>query len=432
LWNPVLYATFIGVSRTSGKEQFTMLFLILTLSIGIFSANSARTINKNIEDKVRYETGSDIVVEGKWTDNRPMEISVPGVSTMAVGGSKVQQDFVYFEPPFKPYTELNGVESLTKVLKAEGAEVILGSNDLPQVTLMGIIPNEFGKTAWFRSDLLPYHWYNYLNLMTDSPTAMLVSSAFKDKLKARVGDQISLSWGEGNSISGIIYAFIDYWPSLNPNKKIENTAAPYFVVANLNYIYAKRPVEPYQVWMKKKPGTTSNEIYKQMEEKKIILTQRKDMTEKLIKQKNDPILQGTNGSLTLGFIVTAVISIIGFLIYWIMSIKKRVLQFGIFRAMGLTSDKIILMLAWEQLMITGTSVLAGVGIGSLAGRIFVPLLQLVYGAEEQVPPFKVISYTGDYIRLYILVALMLVACFTILWNFISRINVGQALKLGED
>ncbi|MCX8129270.1 MAG: ABC transporter permease [Clostridia bacterium] len=433
IWSPVFYASFIQVGRTSGQEQFTMIFIILTLSIGIFSANSARTINKNVEEKVRYEVGADIVVKGHWTSTNP----TASVVSSPFGGSRSSsaqgtEEPIYFEPPYEPFTKIEGAESVTKVFKEEKASASFGNEQLTNVSLMGIIPNEFGKTAWFRNGLLPHHWYNYLNLMSDSPAAILVSKAFKDKLKAKEGDTVIINWGKQSSISGVIYAFVDYWPTLNPNRKVEDIVSPYFVVANLNYIHSMLPVEPYEVWIKKKPDTTSNQIYSSMASQKLELDSRKDTSEQLIKRKNDPMLQGTNGSLTLGFIVTIIISIIGFLIYWVMSIKKRVLQFGIFRAMGLTSNKIIGMLSCEQFLITGTSVLAGVFIGSLSSKIFVPLLQLVYGSEEQVPPFRIISYMSDYVRMYIIVGIMLVTCFIILWRIIAKINIGQALKLGED
>ena len=46
-----------------------MIFLILTMAMGIFSAQAARTINANAEEKIRYATGADIVFQEKWTSN---------------------------------------------------------------------------------------------------------------------------------------------------------------------------------------------------------------------------------------------------------------------------------------------------------------------------------------------------------------------------
>lgn len=45
-----------------GKERFLMLFLVMTFSFGLFSANTARAINNNISDRIYYENGADVVL----------------------------------------------------------------------------------------------------------------------------------------------------------------------------------------------------------------------------------------------------------------------------------------------------------------------------------------------------------------------------------
>ncbi|HEX3047648.1 MAG TPA: FtsX-like permease family protein [Bacillota bacterium] len=426
-WSPVYYASFIQVGRSSGQEQFVMLLVILTLSIGIFSANSARTVNQNTEDKIRYAIGADIVVESPWPNNK-----IPNWFKATKAGPPTAMpseppEIRYVEPPFEPFTKLKGVASVTKVLRTDNTRVFVKGNFMDNIPLIGIVPHEFGKTAWFRDDLLPYHWYQYLNLMTAAPKAVLVSKAFRETLGLKEGDWISFSLEQRQPIYAVIYAFIDYWPTLN-----SHSTAPYFVVANLDYIFKMNPVTPYQVWLKKKPGATSNQVYQDLLRQKIDLDSRTDATEELIKQKNDPLLLGANGALTLNFMVTMMVSIIGFLIFWILSIKKRTLQFGIFRAIGLSMPKITGMLVCEQFLITGAAIGAGIIIGNLTGRIFIPLLQMAYSAEEQVPPLKIITNPGDYLRLYLIVALMLTVGLIVLWRIVKRINISQALKLGED
>ena len=74
-----------------------------------------------------------------------------------------------------------------------------------------------------------------------------------------------------------------------------------------------------------------------------------DTNADIIDLKNDPVFQATNGILTVGFIVVLVLAAAGFLIYWILSIRSRQLQFGIFRAMGMSMREVLGMLASEQL-----------------------------------------------------------------------------------
>ena len=445
IWSPVLYAAFIQVGRSGGQGRFLMLFIILTLSVGIFDANAARTLNNNIEEKILYNTGADIVIQGHWEDNKP-DIMVSGPSAFdpsspsaAMGTSQLsgwrEEPVQYIEPPFLPYTQLSGVELATKVFRKEGVTVQTATRqNVNKVYLMGIIPNEFGKVAWFRNDLLATHWYHYLNLMSRHPRAALVSTSFKRDFQVEKGDSLWVTWGEQDYLEIVVYEFIDYWPTFNPNvtEGPIQMNSPYLVVLNLPYIQANMALEPYEVWIKKAPGATSEQIYKDIENRKLLIDRLDDSSQQIIIKKNDPMVQGTNGTLTLGFIVTMAVSTIGFLIYWILSIKQRVLQFGIFRAMGLSVKKIIGMLVCEQVLISGTAILVGIIIGGIASDLFVPLLQMVYSAAQQVPPFRVAAAREDYIRIYAVILMMLTIGLSVLGFIISRIKIHQAIKLGED
>lgn len=436
IWSPVLYASFIQVGRSGGQEQFLMLFIILSLSIGIFNANAARTINRNIQDKIRYDIGADITLQPYWDSNKPNNMDMPpggSLEQISSGNSLFQKEpLKYIEPDFTPYTKLSGVEKATKVFVKDKIKAEVGQQRVGNVRIMGIIPNEFAQVAWFRQDLLPHHWYEYLNLIVDSPKAFLVSKTFKDMYDAREGDSIYISWGDQNYLEGTIYAFIDYWPSFNPNAVKEGSAPPSLVVANLSYIQNKCAMEPYQVWIAKKPEASDTQVNNDIKDKKLEIDSIRYANQEIIRRKNDPMLQGTNGALTLGFVVTMAISAIGFLIYWTLSIRKRVLQFGIFRAMGLSLRKVIGMLVCEQFLISGTAIIMGILVGGLTSDLFVPLFQIIYSSVEQVPPFKVLASGDDYIKIYAIVAVMLISGFAVLGRFVSRIRIDQAVKLGED
>ena len=144
------------------------------------------------------------------------------------------------------------------------------------------------------------------------------------------------------------------------------------------------------------------------------------------------MLQGMNGALTLGFIIIMIMCIIGFLIYWILSIKSRTLQFGILRAMGMKFREIIAMIIYEQLLVSGVAIFTAMFIGGFTSDLFVPLFQSIFDASSSVPEFVVLPDRGDYIKLYIVIGAMLLTGFIILGRLIRKIKISQALKLGED
>ena len=435
VWKPHTYAAFIQVGRSGGIQQFLMIFLILSLSIGVFNSTAARTINTNVEEKIRYATGADISITPFWEDlNAPSEFEDPSASPDASlgGGSGGASSPQYREPNFDPYLKLEGIDVATKVYRNERITVRFPGGKNSVAEFMAVIPHEFARVSWFRRNLMPHHFFNYLNLLAMSPKAVLASSSLRDEFGLKQGDSILISWSGQGTIEGIVYAFIDYWPSINPVPSSRATYGNRFVVGNLSLVHAKMAMEPYQVWASKLEGAKSREIFDSIEEQKIDVLRIADADQEIIRQKNDPMLQGTNGVLTLGFLVSMAISLAGFVIYWILSLRARMLQFGIVRAMGLDKKHVSRMLVWEHLLISGTALLIGIVIGRISANLFVPLIQVVYASAEQVPPFRIVIEDSDFLQIYVIAAVMIFIGIGIFRLIISKLNVHQALKLGEE
>ena len=316
---------------------------------------------------------------------------------------------------------------------------------------MAIEPYKFAKTAWFRNDLLPVHWWNYCNALQKYPSGVLISRALADKYELELGDTISAKWSGNDNVTATVVAIVDYWPGINPNesakgsesakpsKKQEETdeetasyAVNCFIVMNYNYIYNLTDIEPYEVWIDMADGATSEALYSDIKEKRIPIEYITDSSQLLIQEKNDPQLQGMNGALTMSFVIIMIMTIIGFLIYWILSIRSRTLQFGILRAMGVTFKEIIGIIGYEQLLVSGVSIAMSFIIGGFVSDLFVPLFRSMYSPADQVPPFHVAAAQSDYIKIYVIIVLMLGGGFAILGRLIKKINVNKALKLGED
>lgn len=425
-WPPVLYSSLINVSRSGRQNAFLMLFLILTVSHALFSATSARTINSNNEDRIRYNVGADITLQEYWnnTGEQGSEGPSAGVSN---------EPIYYFEPNFKKYEELEGVTQTTKVLVERSATARSDGKTAGYVTLMAVIPDEFGRTLWSRNDILPHHVNEYLNLMTDDPRAVLVSESLMEELGLTPGDALFIQYGDNqSSLECVVYAAVPYWVTYNPYESLAGGRQSHFLVANFAHVSAQMKLQPYEVWLKKEAGVESADIYKQLEDANIRLTRVTDASQQVIKMKNDPMIQGMNGFLTMSFLFTMVISGTGFLIYWILAIKGRTLQFGILRSMGLSKSKLVGMILCEQVLVSVAAIAAGIFIGTMASELFVPLTQLLADAKEQVPPYLVRGEESDYFKIYGGLSLMLGLGLLILGVIVRRININQALKLGED
>lgn len=428
VWPPAVYAPLVHVAQGGGRDRFLMLFLILSISIGVYNADAARTLNQNAEDRVRYAAGADLVVKERWGRIQAPGAASGGPPSGAAGNT--ESTGAYIEPDFRRYGLLPGITEATKVLRVAGGTGSPLEGDRFQIDqIMAIIPDEFGTVAWYRSDLLPVHWYHYLNALSADPQAALVSRSLMESNGLELGDQFYLRWGRQPSMLLRIYGFIDYWPSFIP---YDENGPRTVVVTNLNYVQIMTAAEPYEVWLQTDGSARSADIYAAFDEVHIRPERVVNAHQELIEARNDAQLQGINGSLTLGFLLSLAVCFVGFLIYWVFSIGERTLQFGLFRAMGLGKGVIVGMLAIEQLLISGVAVAAGFGVGRLTAHLFVPLLQTVRDSAATVPPFRVVSWPLDHLRIAAVVTAMLVLGFGVLAWFIARIKIHQAVKLGEE
>ncbi len=433
IWPPEIYCAILQVARTGRNGQFLMLFLVFSIAIGIFDANMARTLNRNAEDKIRYENGADIVLLPVW-EEMDRQLGTAGSAPYADQSDVPELSAVphFREPPYIPYTQLAGVEKTTKVFTTDAGKVYLGDRTIRNVQIQGIIPHEFGSITWFRDDLLAGHINEYLNLLAESSSAVFISRNFQTEYNVAPGDYISFTWGDQEYVQAVIYGFIDFWPGYNPYKGSDSNEGNYFIVSNLYYLQNKLSKDPYRIWIDKAGNTGDEIIYNDIRQKGLQIEELHSSDQEIIRQKNDPMLKGINGALTQGFILIMLVCTIGFLIYWIISLQGRVLQFGILRAMGLSQGKVVLIIIMEQLIMSGAAILTGIIIGGTASRLFVPFLQLVFSSAEQVPPFRVIALQSDYNKIYMIVALMLFTGIVIFMVFMRRLKIGSALKLGED
>ena len=88
--------------------------------------------------------------------------------------------------------------------------------------------------------------------------------------------------------------------------------------------------------------------------------------------------------------------------------------------------------SFEQIFSSGISILIGAGLGVLSSILFVPLVQIFYASTDQTVPLAVVFKALDMIRLFSVIGIVIVICMVVLGKLISKINISQALKLGED
>lgn len=422
-WSPAMYASFLHVLRTKKKQGFITVFLVLTIAMGIFNANTARTINKNEEDRLHYNVGTDVVLQEVWPSNASLLAQFPDM------------ELVYYEPDYWKYKKLDGIQNMTRVIRDKRTTIHYGGT-FEGIELMAINPKDFGQIAWMRDGILDSHWYNYLNCLSKNPRGILVSSNAITNVGAKLGDVIYFENSKGKTSMGIISGFIDAWPTYNSTMTVtakdgtESTIDHYLIIANFDQIQNDYGITPYEIWIKTKGSSTF--LYDFAQEKKVNFAKFEDSNALMTQLKNNPVFQVTNGVLTINFIIVLILCTTGFLIYWISSIRSRELLFGVYRAMGMSMREIWTMLINEHIFISLLSIAIGVCIGMVSSRLFIPLIELTYAPAAHTLPTIFASSEKDMIQLAGVIVAMLVFCITVLGILISKIKISQALKLGEE
>ncbi|BFH67786.1 hypothetical protein J27TS7_19380 [Paenibacillus dendritiformis] len=440
-----LYLTLTQLSRSAKSYYPLMILLILTLGLGVYNASAARTIDTNSTERTLYQYGADAIIETVWESTLVVDRKDQGGNKGgnnggnngggggggpgSPGGPGGQQPpkgkQILNEPPFEVFRKLPGVEAAARVMQAKG-NVVVSGRSIGQGMVVGIDNDEFAKVAWFRNDLFPQHPFKYLDALGKyyEGAAVIIPTNIAKTYELKPGDVISISL-QDQMVEFVVAAILPYWPSQYPDQ------TPFFIT-NLEYIYDQVPLMKYDVWLKMKEKAPLAPALKELQKANIEIVTYKDVRSELARLSKHPTRGGIFGILSMGFLISVIISLIGYLLYWFFNLSSRVVQFGILRAMGLSRRQLTGMLLLEQIFTAGLSIGIGILLGKLASRLFLPFLQSAENAKMQVPPFRIIFDAKDTMQLYAVVAVMILTGATLLFMQIRRLRVHQAVKMGEE
>ncbi len=445
------YAGFLQIIRTRKSSGVISVFMVVMVAMSLFHANMARTINSNKEARLHHQIGADMVIREKWPVTLVKSFDAEGNTTY---------NWRYTEPDaglYRKFADDKTFESMTKVANDLGRMSVStsgGKNKVTCVQLMGINTKEFGLTAEMKNGLNKEHFYTYLNELGAVRDGVIISSNLAGQLEVKEGDFINCDLIPP-TITGVtkvyascrvrVVAIVDAWPGYdryvykqNEEGKIEEREG-YLVVMNYPYVNATFGLFPYEVWAKtdaayKSFRETLKESMKNSSDDKVVreLSELLSVENEIGREKETAIIQITNGLFTSDFLIALMLSLIGYMIYWITSIRDRELLFGICRAMGISGKEVNQMILMEQLFLSFMSIIAGVGAGMITSRFFAPVFAAVYLPQKHSVGVFVTSAGADTLRLGIVLAVAVIACIIWIRQILKGLNITRALKLGED
>ena len=203
-------------------------------------------------------------------------------------------------------------------------------------------------------------------------------------------------------------------------------------MANLDYLFETwGGLQPYAVWLRTAPDANTQAILDGINQMGVSVVRAQDARAEIDAALDLPGRQGVLGMLSVGFLASAGLTVLGFFLYALFSFRERFIQLGVLRAIGLSVEQMRAGLTAELACLTLTGILAGTLVGVLAARGFIPYLPVSAGAGADLLPHVSRIAWGELALVYALFGLTLLAGAAGLVLSLRRMKIFQAIKLGE-
>jgi putative ABC transport system permease protein len=417
-----LLMTLRQLSRSAGLYTGPLLLLCLTVSLAFFTASMAVTLDDHLSDRVYYQVGADLNLAelGESTE----------ASEQATGSAPAAENEDEPRWLFLPVTEhlrVPGVRAAARVADYAATSNIGGRQQSGR--LIGVDRYDFSQVAYFRPDFAQGEALGgIMNRLAVDRNNVLVSRAFMSQHGLAVGDPLRLTVGAAGDfaeVEFIVAGPLDLFPTQYPQD------GPFFV-ANLDAIHeGLGGAYPYSVWLATDPAADSQRVVDDVRDLGLAVVASQDARATILAEQARPERQGLFGLLSVGFLAAAALTVLGFLVYAVVSFQRRFIELGMLRAVGLSVQQMSAYLAGEQALLILGGVALGTAIGLLASALFIPYFQVGSDKTALVPPFIVRTAWEQLGTIYAIFAVMFVVAVLALIFLLLRMKIFEAVKMGE-
>jgi putative ABC transport system permease protein len=409
------------LARTPRAYATPLILLVLTVSLSVFTASLALTLDYQLFDDYLYRTGADLNLEGPGKEF--------GVASQfaALAGPNAQPASRSIFLPLGEYLQFPEVEAAARV--GSYTAIARVGNTAHPATFYGIDRTDFPAVGFWRYDFAPYRLGSLVNLLAASPEGVLVANSFLEETGLNVGDffRLEVRLGDANvEMDALILGAFDYFPTWYPAEH-----GPLFV-GNLDNLFALAGGDfPYQVWLRTSPDFDDEAFKDALWDRQLFQWSWEEPYEAIRQEQTRPERQGLFGLLSVGFLAAALLTVMGFFMYALYSFRRRFIELGILRAVGLSQAQMLVFVACELGFLIVTGLALGTWLGSWMSQLFIPFLQIGTEASDLVPPYLVeIAWTAVN-QIALLFGLLFLVAMLALGILLRRMKIFQAVKLGE-
>jgi putative ABC transport system permease protein len=408
-----------------------LVLLILTLSLSTFTASLAQTLDSHLHDQHYYQLGADgqLIELGQTTAaNGEAAGATADGPAGASGPSFISEDRWVFIP-VSEHLNVPEIEAVTRV--GDYSATIQVQGRWTEARYLGVDRLDFPKVAYWRYDFAPASLGALMNSLAIAPEGILLPAAFMRQHAISVNDPIQVrvsAYGQRAEMTMRVMGDFNLFPTYYPQG--ENPAP--LIVGNLDHYFDYAGGQlPYGVWVSTAPETNFDQLRRDLRAYDITVLDYRSTRDRIQLEQQRPERQGLFGVLSVGFLAAALLTVLGFFLYALFSFRRRFIELGTLRAIGLSALQMTTFLAWELAFV----VLLGLGAGTILGagisNIYIPFLQAGNDPRAMFPPYMVEIAWPAITRIYMLFGLLFVGALSVLAVLLLRMKVFQAIKLGE-
>ena len=156
------------------------------------------------------------------------------------------------------------------------------------------------------------------------------------------------------------------------------------------------------------------------------------LAEELDRLQTNPLGLGLLGLMYLAFIMALALSVVGLLTYSGLTAQARRSEFGVLRALGLSSVRVVAGLALEQAFVMVIGVTLGAVLGAVLANQVVPTLALGATGENVVPPFVMRVELRRFVEYGLMMAVVLGLVLSSSLLLVRQLSLARTLRLGDE
>ena len=414
------------LNRRIGAGAAAFVLVVTTISIGLFLASAASTLDHNDELRVRFALGADVFLVEGAAPGYGMHLS-EGLAPDFESAPGVQPPV--FNLPLDLHENAEGVVTAARLWRGTGA---IGGPSVDEVRVYGIDPDEFLRTVNWRSEYADRPLRELIGLLNDGPQ-VLVSPDLAAEANLNIGAPVLLrirSAANGGEVpiseipavvGGIVRLFPTHQPGDGP-----------FVVINDRVLTQSMGERPWDVLLRANGSWDLERGIESLNAEGLPVISGKDVETELQARRADPARIGLFGLLSVGFIGVLVLALALQIYQAALEYLRRRSQVGILRASGMTKMQLARWMAGEFTFLLVVGIAGGILAGSIGSWFGLQYLEPAAGGSGVGPDFEALIAWERAWQLAIMAGLAAVISLAVVFAAVARFRPHEAIQLAEE